>query len=179
MKNENIRKLSRLIVVLLIANLITISVVTILYLKPGESATTSCSDFPPNKKLEELLDFTPEQRKTFNEMKQQHRSGSVFIHKEIGEIRKSLLSEIVSPNPDTIKIFTLNAELADLHEKQQNRLSLHLISVRSICTGNQIKKYDSTITKIIMTHPDCRMKDGKSNHRGRHGHKHSDCSTKN
>lgn len=170
--NQNKKYLWLLLVILMI-NLAALGTMFYLYLNPPPLAHMQNHMPHRHHRLESLLRFDENQKANFEELRLEHKAASREIRHEVNKRRTELLGELTSPQADTLRIKQINHELSRFHEEMQNLLALHLISVRLICKQEQLERFDSTVTQIMM----CSREFGSPLH-SKHNHIKTNCSTK-
>ena len=99
--------------------------------------------------LSEELKLTDEQVKAFKAVRQDLDQGRRFLEREILEARRELVEESFRPNPDSTKVELLASKIGDNQILLEKLLFDHFVNMKSLCTPEQSRKFDSLLHEIL------------------------------
>jgi len=119
----------------------------------------NCEDNrPPDKprgefmveKLKNEVGFTDSQIAQYRELRAKHKEGMKPMFDDIFNAKDSLYKLLVLPQaPSDAVVKHYLEEIGNKQEIIDQRIFNHFLSLKQLCTPEQVPKYDSTIQKVI------------------------------
>lgn len=146
--NTKTRSLITIIIFLLITN-IAMLIFFVLHAKPDDRKGRNHENRGMYNSLKNDVGFSDVQLMQYKNLREQQIKKVHPLFNEVREAKRNFYGLIVSKNAtDSL----LNADADSIAQKQKN-LDLQMFGyfkkVRSICTPDQIKKYDSLVQKVV------------------------------
>jgi len=147
MKNfTNNRWLGIAIIILLLANIVTLVLLWTNKNKPG--------GMPPQQEqafqfVTEQLQLTQQQQDAYKKLRDDHRAAQRLIQDSIHDAKDAFFALLQQPNvPDTV--LNAAAKKCSALDEQADLLTFrHFQQVRAICTAEQQKKFDTIIKDVL------------------------------
>jgi len=148
MKQNNTYKILVWIIVILVAtNLSTIG--SFYYHRISESKTVAPKDdstsIPGEQRtrfFRDELNLTTEQLEQFRDMNRNFNRTARNIEMNLVELRKNMIDELGSTNPDNTKLDQLATEIGDNHRELKQLTNTFYLNMKKICTSEQqVKLY--------------------------------------
>jgi Spy/CpxP family protein refolding chaperone len=87
--------------------------------------------------IKEQLNLNKEQKKKFDEYMKEHAVVTSRMNDKIGEIKREILLEAFSANPDSNKVNELVQQISKLHGEYEKYLYFHFQKLASVCNTEQ------------------------------------------
>jgi Spy/CpxP family protein refolding chaperone len=116
--------------------------------------------------LKEKLELTPEQVSLFRNEKDSFFASANLVFDELEKKRLEMINEFGKPNPDTVRLYALAAEMGINHGELKRYVVDHMLKLRSYCTPEQLVKLDSMYNFMIRTDSPWRNKSGQKSGKG-------------
>lgn len=148
MKNSN-RLLSIITIVLLVANIVTLSMLWFSHHRPGPDKGKAGMQDGPFEYICKELSLTPEQKTAYGKLKEENQQAQQPLRDSMGKAKDAFFSLLKNEQvPDSL--------LKDYSERS-SRISeafdmlnfRHFQQVRALCNPEQKKKFDSLIITVI------------------------------
>ena len=99
--------------------------------------------------LTKHLDMSDIQRERFDSIRQvQRKKNAIFIN-EMEVLKKELIKELSSSNPDTVVLRKLSVRFGKKHSEQKYLTFKHFIDIKSICSEDQKNILNMDIRRMI------------------------------
>jgi hypothetical protein len=95
------------------------------------------------------LKLSPDQEKAFKGFRRQFFQNSRAIFDSLEKKRILMIEELGKEKPDSITLFRISDEMGVLHSKLKRATVRNLLSLRSVCTPEQIKKLNTINRELI------------------------------
>lgn len=103
----------------------------------------------PAQMLIHELNFTPEQIKSFDALKEQHHEIVMKLREQGHDLRDNYFELLKSDSPDTNQIKEKGAGIAANQLAIEEATFNHFKEVRNLCNPEQKKRFDSIINDVI------------------------------
>jgi protein CpxP len=156
------KSLVSIIIFLLITNLAMLFFFIVL----GRQGQRNSHDRDQNgisRALQNDVGFTKQQLDSYQLMRKDHMEKMHALLDELRKAKTDFYSLIYSARSSDSSVSTAAASIAEKQKTLDLRMFEHFRMVRSICTPNQLQKFDSTIKKVIIRMTSRPAKEG-------HGH---------
>ncbi len=116
--------------------------------------------------LKQKLELTPDQVTLFKNEKDSFFASANLVFDELEKKRLEMINEFGKPNPDTVRLYALAADMGVKHGQLKRHVVDHMLKLRSYCTPEQIVKLDSMYNFMIRTDSPWRNKSGQKSEKG-------------
>ncbi len=116
--------------------------------------------------LKERLQLTPDQVTLFRNEKDSFFASANMVFDELEKKRLEMIDEFGKPNPDTVRLYSLAADMGVKHGQLKRHVVDHMLKLRSYCTPEQLVKLDSMYNFMIRTDSPWRKKSGQKSEKG-------------
>ena len=99
--------------------------------------------------MQRELGLTDQQAKDFEQMKWEFFKSSKILFDSLEQSRINLVKELISFNGDTSKIFETTDQAGRIYTRIKRNTVVHILSLRSKCTPEQITRLDTLYYRII------------------------------
>jgi Spy/CpxP family protein refolding chaperone len=124
--------------------------------------------------IDRELNLTPQQSAKVKAQQKNFFDQADVLHREIGELRKEMMEQLLKPSPDGARVDELADEIG-AKETQMARLRFaHFQEIKSVCRPEQEKEFEVLIHDVIRKFaPPCTPEGhGPPKDRGRHRRRH-------
>lgn len=134
-------KLSIVVIILLVMNILTLGTLWFLYINdPGPGRNNDfhrhkIQDFMKNK-----MKFTDEQNDMLVKLREDHFKIKNAVFDTVHELKAELIDEIMKETTDTLAIRNISDKIGRLLGKNEYDFAMHFIKIKSICNPEQKKK---------------------------------------
>lgn len=109
--------------------------------------------FPPHRELGDFLmkelDFSLEQRKQFDKLRDEHRALAAPWRRRNVELHEEFYAMVSHEPVDSILINQLSDSIADVQKKIEVSMFYHFQKVRTLCNKEQEEKFNEVIRGAI------------------------------
>jgi Spy/CpxP family protein refolding chaperone len=153
--NRNTRLI---IIALVILNLVLLATFWYSRLSPKETTTRQQPPKhtgPPQQDrqitefLENELNFTQDQADTFIRLRNDNRMFREQLRRQMDELRKEMMDQLLEENPDHQKVEQLAAQMGQTLTRLESSMFYHLQELMNICNDEQKKKYRAMMREIL------------------------------
>ncbi len=99
--------------------------------------------------LRKELGLSSEQEKSFKEFRAEFEQITKPVFDSLAKKRIAMVKELSKSKPDTAILYRLADEIGFLHAQLKRRTVDNILKMKSICTPEQLKKFDSLNQRLI------------------------------
>lgn len=131
-------------------------------INPRPGCSSSC------QMLFSELELDPSQQAEMDQILNHFRDSSTILVTELRQLRLTLMDELQSDTPDTLRIFRLSEELGAVQIRMTNLTAQQYLQIRAICTPDQQQKLSNVYCDLF----GCpRVERGQGKGEGQHHHR--------
>lgn len=99
--------------------------------------------------IDRELNLTPQQSAQVKAQQKKFFGQADVLHREIGELRKEIMEQLLDPSPDSARVDELTNEIG-AKETQMARLRFaHFQEIKSVCRPEQEEEFEALIHDVI------------------------------
>ena len=118
--------------------------------------------------IDRELRLTSQQSERVKAQQKEFFAQSDVLLREIGELRRELLEQLLVPAPDHARVDALTDKIGAKEAYMARRLFEHFLEIKSVCRPDQEKEFDAFMHDVIRTSAPPVMPEGHGPH-GDHG----------
>jgi len=144
--NKTIYFLMSMVIILIIVNIFTLG---FFVFRGNHQPSAFRCDRRPGEYLIRELDFSDEQKRLFDDYRQEHHSAIQPMMDQISLEKERFFSELKKEQIDSAKIDSLSKEISNIHQKVDIITFWHFNKIRKICDEKQKAHFDELIKEGI------------------------------
>jgi Spy/CpxP family protein refolding chaperone len=177
MKTTNNKTLIWIIALLAIFNVTTLVTIGFhLYQSRYTTATAYSSKQQPAEGIQyngrffkDSLNLTSDQMEQFRKVNRAFRGDVNSINKSLNELRKSMMQNMSSSSPDTLRLNSIADSIGEQHARLKKETYRYYLGIKAICTPQQQATLKGIFQTILGTESSVSCR-GKGQGEGKHQH---------
>jgi len=147
---ETVQKNKTLFWIMMFLIVVNLAALATYFFFPRPPQVVACSEYSsaPGCMLHAELDLTGEQAALVDEINTEYRSESAPIAEKIKEVRTSVLDELSSELPDTVKLNGYSVELSQLQGQLHRQNIHHYLELKKVCTPDQAMRLSTLYREL-------------------------------